>query len=216
MCTEECGRLQPPDEPELIGAFEIVARDAFAFLEPERGLQPSPLSTFDVTDGGRTPVAPRDATFPFMAAIEFTGSNRPVRLSYGHRDYHLDLEIGANGSGFHPLDSWLDVLEISHDSGEDSGVASPTALARHSRRLAGTLRAHLDQIIGADQRAVDRLPAQAARSAPRVNRTRDRAHLAFGEGDYRTYVELLEPFEYALTVTERRKLEFARAKRRAA
>ncbi|MGI9648236.1 MAG: hypothetical protein ACR2OI_06925 [Acidimicrobiia bacterium] len=216
MCTEECGRLQPPDESELIGAFEIVIRDAFAFLGPERDLLPSSLSTFDVADGYRSPVAPADATFPFLAVIEFTGSNRPVRLSYGHRDYHLDLEIGANGSGFHPLASWLDVLEIPHEGHEDSGVASPTALARHSRRLATALRRHLDQIISTDQRAIDRLPAQAAHSAPRVNRTRDRAHTAFTEGDYEAYVELLEPFENALTVTERRKLEFARAKRKAA
>lgn len=216
MCTEECGRLQPRDESELIGAFEIVARDAFAFLGPERGLQPSSLSTFVLDDAGRSPVAAADAVFPFLAVIEFTGSNRPVRFSYGRRDYHLDLEIGANGSGFHPLMSWLDVLGIAHDAPADSGVASPTALARHSRRLASALRWHLDTIVAADQSAIDRLPAQAARSAPRVKRTRDRAHIAFAEGDYATYVALLKPFENALTVTERRKLDFALAKRRAA
>jgi len=216
MCTEECGRLQPPAERDLIEAFQNVARDAFAFLGPERGLLPSPMSVFDLSGESRSPVPADDATFPFLAVIEFTGSNRPVRLSYGRREYHLDLEIGANGSGFHPVASWLDVLGIGHNGSENSCVASPTALARHSRRLAGTLRTHLDEIIAADQRAVDRLPAQAARSAPRVNRTRDRAHTAFGEGDYHAYVELMEPFENALTVTERRKLDFARAKQRAA
>jgi hypothetical protein len=215
MCTEECGRLQPPDQQQLIEAFETVARDTFAFLGPERGLQPSSLATFVLDDEGRSPVAVADAVFPFLAVIEFTGSNRPVRFSYGHRDYDLDLEIGVNGSGFHPLTSWLDVLGIEHDPPVDSGVASPTALARHSRRLASTLRQHLDPIIKADQKAIDRLPAQAARSAPRVNRTRDRAHTAFAEGDYDACVALLEPFENALTVSERRELDFARAKRAA-
>ncbi len=211
MCTQECGRLQPPDEQELVGAFEIVARDVFAFLGPEHQLASSGLTTFDLDEARRRqPVAATDVQYPFLAVLEFTGPNRPVRLSYGERAYHLDLEIGANGSGYHPLSSWLDALGIEYQAAEDSGVATPTALARHARRLARDLRDHFPEISAAGAEVVDRLGAQGARTPARLNRTRDRAHTAFAAGDYPAYVELLEPFENALTKTERQKLDFAR------
>lgn len=216
MCTQECGRLDPPAESELLDAFQIVARDAFAFLGPEHGLRPSPMVTFGVAGSGRVAVDSADAAYPFLAILEFTGSNRPVRLSYGGRAYHLDLDIAANGTGFHSLGSWLDALDIEHDQQEDSGVATPTALAHHARRLAGGLRDHFAAIGAAGHDAIGRLPALAARSALRLNRVRDQAHAAFAGGDYAAYVELLAPFENALTLTERRKLDFARGKQKSA
>jgi hypothetical protein len=212
MCTDECGRLTPPDEQELIEAFEVVAEDALAFLQPEHGLAPTGMATFAVDDSGRAPVTLSEARYPFLAVLEYTGATRPVRLSYGRRDYELDLEIGANGSGFHPLVSWLDALGIAYAPPDDSGVANPTALARHTRRLAATLQEHFDAIATASQDVVERLPFLGAKTAPRLNRMRDKAHSAFAEGDYASYVELLGPFEDALTVTERRKLDFARAR----
>ena len=213
MCTKECGQLIPPDEQELLQAFEIVAQDAFAFLGPAHQLKATKLAAFDL-DGSRqrTPVAAADARYPFLAVLEFTGANPPVRLSYGEREYHLDLEIGANGSGYHPLSSWLDALGIDFEATEDSGVATPTALARHARRLARGLRDHFEAIQTASPDAISRLGAQGAKTPARLNRTRDRAHEAFADGQYGIYVELLEPFEDALTVTERRKLDFARGK----
>ena len=217
MCTEECGRLDPPAEDALIEAFAIVARDAFAFLGPDFGLRPSALATFDLDQfGRRSPVAADDAHYPFLAVFDFSGDNPPVRLSYGEREYHLELEIGANGAGYHPLASWLDALGIAHEPSEDSGLAGPTALARHARRLARGLRDHFEEIRTADQGVVSRLGAQGARTPARLNRTRHRAHAAFASGDYDTYLDLLEPFESALTVTERRKLDFARGKLTAA
>ena len=213
MCTKECGRLTPPEEQDLIAAFEIVARDAFAFLTPAYQLLPSPMSTFDLDDARRrTPATATDVRYPFLAVVDFTGPNPPIRLSYGEREYHLELEVGANGSGYHPLAGWLDALGIEYDAVEDSGVATPTALARHARRLAMGLRDHFDEIRTAGPAVISRLGSQGAKTAARLNRTRDRAHTAFSEGRYETYVELLEPFEAALTVTERRKLEFARGK----
>ena len=216
MCTKECGQLQPPDEQELVQAFEIVAHDAFAFLGPEHDMQAAPLATFQIDGARRVPVAAAYVKFPFLAMLEYTGANPPVRLSYGQRGYHLDLEIAANGSGYHSLDSWLDALGIDHESAEDSGVSTPTALARHARRLAGLLRRHFEEIGRAGHEVISRLSAQGARTPARLNRTRDRAHTAFADGDYSLYLELLEPFESALTVTERRKLDFAREKRSAA
>ena len=147
---------------------------------------------------------------------EYTGAGPPIRLSYGERGYHLDLEIGANGSGFHPLASWLDALGIDHEPSDNSGVATPSALARHARRLARGLRDNFEEISAADQHIVDQLGAYGARTPARLNRTRDRAHSAFADGNYAAYVGLLEPFESALTVTERRKLDFARGKSQAA
>ncbi|NNC91110.1 MAG: hypothetical protein HKN80_01320 [Acidimicrobiia bacterium] len=213
MCTKECGQLSPPDEQKLIEAFQIVAQDAFAFLTREHELGAAPLATFDLDRARqRTPVATGDVEYPFLAVIEFTGANPPVRLSYGEREYHLDLEIGANGSGYHPLGSWLDALGIASEAADDSGVATPTALARHARRLARGLRDHFEAIQAATPDVLSRLSAQGARTPARLNRTRDRAHAAFAVGDYASYVELLGPFEDALTVTERRKLDFARGK----
>jgi hypothetical protein len=213
MCTEECGQLTPPDENELVQAFQIMARDAFAFLGPEHELRAAPLATFALNQARqRTPVASSHVEYPFLAVLEFTGANPPVRLSYGEREYHLDLEIGASGCGYHPLSSWLDALGIEFEASEDSGVATPTALARHARRLARGLRDHFEEIRTAGPDVISRLSAQGAKTPARLNRTRDRAHAAFAEGGYQTYVALLEPFEDALTVTERRKLEFARGK----
>jgi hypothetical protein len=213
MCTKECGRLTPPDEQELVEAFEVVAHDAFAFLGPDHGLRAAPLATFGLDEARqRTPVACSDLEYPFLAVVEFTGANPPVRLSYGEREYHLDLEIGASGSGYQPLGSWLDALGIGFDAADDSGVATPTALARHARGLARGLRGHFDEIRAAGPDVISRLSAQGAKTAARLNRTRDRAHAAFAEGQYEIYLELLEPFEDALTVTERRKLDFARGK----
>lgn len=213
MCTDECGSLQPPDESELVGAFEIVSLDAFAFLGPEHELRRTGLATFAMDETGRrTPVPADRVQYPFLAVVEYTGPNPPVRLSYGEREYHLELEIGANGSGYHPLASWLDALQVAHEPTVDSGVATPTALARHARRLAGGLRQHFDAIRTADPHVIERLGAQGARTPARLNRTRDRAHSAFADGDYASFVALLEPFENALTVTERRKLDFARGK----
>jgi hypothetical protein len=213
MCTKDCGRLEPPDERELVEAFAVVANDAFAFLGPEHRLQPSPMATFDL-DGERrrSQVAAPDVRYPFLATVEFTGPNPPVRLSYGESEYHLELEIGANGSGYHPIETWLDALGIDFDPADNSGVANPTALARHARDLARELREHFDEIIAADAEVIGRLKRQGAKTPARLNRTRDRAHAAFAEGRYYTYVELLEPFENALTMTERKKLEFARGK----
>jgi hypothetical protein len=217
MCTKECGRLQPPDVQELVRAFEIVAQDAFAFLGPEHRMQPSALATFGL--GGspaRRPLSSADLAYPFLAVFEFTGNDTGVRLSYGERGYHLDLEIASAGSGYHPLASWLDALGFEFEAAEDSGVATPTALARHGRSLAQGLRDHLDAIRAAGTEVIGRLGSQGARTPARLNRTRDRAHAAFAAGEYATFVELLEPFENALTVTERRKLGFARDKRSAA
>ncbi|MBT8193763.1 MAG: hypothetical protein KJP22_10210 [Acidimicrobiia bacterium] len=212
MCTEACGRLEPPNEQELLEAFGIVARDAFAFLGPDHGLRPSELATFALEATGRTPVAADEVRYPFLAVVEYTGAGPPIRLSYGERGYHLDLEIGANGSGYHPLASWLDALGIAHEPTDDSGVATSTALARHARRLAQGLRGNFNEIQSADQNIIDQLGAQGARTPARLNRTRDRAHSAFADGDYAMYVELLEPFESALTMTERRKLDYSKGK----
>jgi len=217
MCTEDCGRLQPPDEQELLNAFETAARDALAFLGPDRQLRPSSLATFELDEERRrSQVAASAVQYPFLATLEFTGSNPPVRLSYGEREYHLELEIAANGSGYFPIETWLDALGIHFESADNSGVASPTALGRHARRLARQLRDHFDEILAADERVIGRLSQQGAKTPARLNRTRDRAHAAFAEGHYDSYVELLEPFENALTVTERRKLDFAREKAEAA
>jgi hypothetical protein len=212
MCTEECGRPTPPGEQELIEAFGTAAQQALAFLGTEHGLRPTELATFAVDGAGHIPVAISEAAYPFLAMVEYTGATRPIRLSYGRREYELDLEIGANGSGFHPLASWFDALDIEHAAGDDSGVATPEALTRHTERLAGALREHFPSIAAAGQDVVDRLPSLGAKTAPRLNRTREKAHSAFADGDYTSYIELLAPFEGALTVTERRKLEFARAR----
>lgn len=212
MCTETCGRTTPPDVPELIEAFRAVARDAFGFLEEAHGLRAGGVAIYAVDDAGRTPADASTVTYPFVAMVEFTGAGRPTRLSYGRRDYSLDLELGANGSGFHSIGSWLDALGIDEPEVDDSGVATPDALDRHTRRLAGLLRDHFDAIRTAGPEVVGRLPSLGARTAPRLNRTRDKAHAAFSEGDYASYIELLAPFEAALTVTERRKLDFARAR----
>jgi hypothetical protein len=213
MCTKECGRLTPPDEQELVEAFQIVAQDALAFLGPEHELRPAPLAVYVLDQARkRIPVAASDVEYPFLAVVEFTASNPPVRFSYGEREYHLDLEIGANGSGYHALGNWLDALGIEFEAGDDSGVATPTALARHVRQLARGLRDHFEAIQAATPEIISRLSAQGAKTPARLNRTRDRAHAAFADGQYGTYVDLLEPFEDALTVTERRKLDFARGK----
>ncbi|MBT8218008.1 MAG: hypothetical protein HKN74_04285 [Acidimicrobiia bacterium] len=211
MCTEDCGRLEPPDEQALIEAFRIVTHDAFAFLTPAYRLTPAPPVFFELDGDERRPIVAGDVTYPFLAVLEYTGgANRPVRLSYGRRDYQLELEIGANGSGFHPLESWLDVLGIDEALGANTGVATQPALARHARRLARALREHFPAIAAADHATIQGLPSRAAATPARINRTRDRAHEAFTAGDYRTFIELLAPFESALTVTERRRLEFAR------
>ena len=212
MCTEECGRPAPPNEQQLIDTFRSVAHDAFSFLADHYALLASELVTYELGETGRTPVDATEASYPFLAVVEFTGANRPVRLSYGRRDYGLDLEIGANGSGFHPLASWLDALGIPHVSSDDSGLATPSAVARHAERLAHLLADHFTAVSEAGHEVVERLPSLGARTAPRLNRTRERAHSAFADGDYGSYVALLAPFEAALTVTERRKLEFARAR----
>ncbi|MCP4247544.1 MAG: hypothetical protein GY778_10890, partial [bacterium] len=200
MCTKECGQLQPPDEQELIEAFRVVTHDAFAFLAQEHQLRPSALATFRLDESHtRTPAPVSDVQYPFLAVLEYTGDNPPVRLSYGERAYHLDLEIAANGSGYHPLETWLDALGIASEPVDDSGVATPTALARHAGRLARALRDHFEDICAAGQDVIDRLGAQGARTPARLNRTRDRAHAAFASGDYAAYIEMLGPFEGALT-----------------
>jgi hypothetical protein len=213
MCTRECGRLTPPREQDLVEAFEIAARDAFAFLTPAYDLEPSTMTTFDLDDTRhRTPVPVSDVRYPFLAVVEFTGAHPPVRISYGEREYYLELEIAANGTLYHPLASWMDALGIEFEGADDSGVATPTALARHARRLAGSLRDHFGAVCQAGTDVTSRLGSLGAKTSTRLHRTRDRAHGAFANGDYETYIELLEPFESALTVTERRKLEFARDK----
>lgn len=215
MCTEECGRLEPPDESALVDAFRSVTRDAFAFLTPDFDLHPAPLTTYLLENSERLAVAVSEVRYPFLAVMEYTGDNRPVRLSYGRRGYDIELELGANGSGFHPLASWLDALGIEHMPAEDTGVSTAASLARHARRLAHSLRRHYPAIAASDHKVIGRLPSLGARTAASINRTRDRAHAAFGAGDYATFVELMAPFESALTVTERRKLDFARTRRAA-
>lgn len=212
MCTEACGRPEPPDERELIEAFGSTTRIVFAFLSSDHALQPSEVITYAVGESSRRAVAPDQVVYPFLAVVEFTGENRPIRLSYGRSGYDLELEIGANGSGFHPIDSWLDALGVQHEPANDTGVATTAALERHAGRLAAVLQQHYPAIATAAQAVVDRLPSLGAKTAPRLNRTRERAHAAFADGDYASYVELLAPFEAALTVTERRKLEFARSR----
>lgn len=217
MCTKECGMTQPPDEQELVEAFEIVARDAFAFLGPEHQMRPSGLATFVLDDASRhRPVAASDLAYPFLAVLEFTGSGPPVRISYGNREYRLEVEITANGTGYHPLASWLSTLGIDNRAPDHSGVATPTALARHARRLAQGLREHLPEMREAGPDDVSRLGSHTGLTAAALNRNRDRAQAAFAAGEYQAYIELLAPFENALTVTEKRKMEFARAKRAAA
>lgn len=211
MCTEDCGRLQPPDEQELIEAFRMVTHDAFAFLTPAHQLKPAPPMYFRLEGDERHATVAADVVYPFLVVLEYTGgANPPVRLSYGRRDYQLELEIGANGTGFHPLQSWLEVLAVDDPMGINTGVATPPALARHGRRLARALRRNFSTIASADHAAIQRLPARTAAAPASVNEMRDRATAAFTAGDYRTVIDLLAPFEAALTATERRRLEFAR------
>ena len=208
MCTKECGQLQPPDERELIEAFEIAMNDAFAFLGPEHHLEPEPLSVF-TADPDRQPVDRDDAEYPFVAVQEFTGSHHPVRITYGERAYQLNLEVGAIGSGYHSIDAWLNALGLQPGPEEHSGVSTPTSLARHARRLARALRDHFESIREAGPSVLDRLATSVV--SP-LHQVRDEANLAFAAGDYPTYVRLLAPHVGSLTATEQRKLEFASQK----
>lgn len=207
MCTEDCGRLQPPDEHALISAFEIAMQDAFAFLAPDFALEPAPLRVFAATDTGPVAIAPAEAEYPFLAVQEFTGANPPVRISYGDRSYRLRLEVGANGSGYHALNDWKAALSVDLDDRDDSGVATPTSLARHARRLAHSLRPHFEAICRAGPDVMSRL-GNNGNGTPLTD-SREAANAAFAAGDYAAYVRLLEPHRESLTTTELRKLSFA-------
>lgn len=204
MCTEDCGQLQPPDEQELIEAFEIAINDAFAFLGPEHQLEPSSLGVFDTTESGPQRIDPTEATYPFLAVQELTGAGPPVRITYGERSYHLGVEVGANGSGYHSLENWLTALDVPSEPRHDSGVSTPTALARHARGLAKILRDHFGAIRTAGPEVIARL----GQAAP-LHRNREEANRAFADGDYATYLSLLESHEDELTATEQRKVKFA-------
>ena len=157
MCTEECGSLQPPDDQQLLEAFAIVAHDAFAFLTPDHGLECRPLSTFNLDDGEQVAVSSSHARYPFLAVLEFGGLHHPVRLSYGEKDYRLEVEVADADNEYHDLHSWLDALGIEHTVGDDAWVSSPSSLARHALKLAHGLRDHYEEIRSAGDDARARL-----------------------------------------------------------
>ncbi len=154
------------------------------------------------------------AEYPFKAVLEYDGPTHPVRLSYGDREYELAIDIALNGSGFQPLQAWLDSLGIAHELGNDAWINTPSSLARHTRRLARTLRENFDRIIAAGPEALREGAGEP--SAAEVSRERDKARAAFADGDYATVVAILEPLSEQLTATEQHQLEFARNKLSAA
>ena len=149
MCTESCGQVETPDTEELLEAFEIVAHDALGFLGPDHGLRPLPAATFNLEDGEPTPVSPSMARYPFEAVLEYSGPGHPVRLRYGDREYQLVIEIALNGAQYQPLHAWLDSLGIEYELAYDAWISTPTSLARHTRRLAHTLRDNFEAIVAA-------------------------------------------------------------------
>lgn len=210
MCTEACGQVEAPDAQELLEAFEIVAHDALAFLAPEHDLHPQPAATFNLGEDDPVPVSPSMAQYPFKAVLDYDGPEHPVRLRYGDREYELAIEIALNGSGFQPLQAWLDSLDIAHELGGDAWISTPSSLARHTRRLARTLRDNFDKIIAAGPGALREGAGEP--SAAEVSRDRDKARSAFADGDYAAVVAILEQLSEHLTATEQHQLEFARKK----
>lgn len=204
MCTEQCGRLEPPDERELIAAFEATARASFGFCESELSLRPTALSTFGHRPTGWKMVEMEEAQYPFLARLAYAGPGRGVRVSYGGRDYRLEVDVADAGGNYRLLTDWLQALGAVPRQAEDSGVASPVALAHHSGLLARLLRRHYT--------AITQIDASVVEASATLGRSRDQAHAAFAAGGYGAYVALMAPFEDALTATERKKLDFARAK----
>ncbi len=149
MCTEACAQVKNPDTQELLEAFEIVAHDALAFLGPDHHLHPVPAATFNLEDGEPVAASPSMARFPFQAVLEYSGPEHSVRLRYGDAEYRLAIDIALNGSGYQPLQAWLDSLGIDHDLSDDAWINTPSSLARHTRRLAHALRDNFDHIIAA-------------------------------------------------------------------
>ena len=210
MCTEACGQVETPDAQELLEAFEIVAHDALGFLGPDHNLHPVAAATFNLEDGEPIAVSPSMARFPFQAVLEYSGPGHSVRLRYGDREYQLTIEIAPNGSGYQPLQEWLDSLGIEHELRDDAWINTPSSLARHTRRLAHALRDNFDQIIAAGPAALKASTAEP--SAAELSRERDKARSAFADAAYPTVVALLEPISDQLTATEQQQLEFARQK----
>ena len=210
MCTEACGQANTPDPQELLEAFEIVAHDALAFLGPDHGLHPVPASIFNLEAGEQIPSSPSMAHYPFRATIEYSGPEHPVRLSYGDREYQLAIEVALNDSGYHPLQRWLDSIGVKHDLSDDAWINTPSSLARHTRKLAHTLRDNFEGILAAGPDALKEDSGES--SAAELSRDRDRARIAFADADYSTVVALLEPLSDELTSTEQHQLDFARQK----
>jgi hypothetical protein len=198
--------LEPPDERELIAAFEATARACFGFCESELSLRPTALSTFEHRPTGWTMVEMEEAEYPFLARLAYTGPAHGVRVSYGGRDYRLEVDVADAEGTYRPLTDWLQAVGGVSRPGEDSGVAGPVALAHHSGRLARLLRRHYTAITQIDASVVE------ASATATLGRSRDRAHAAFAAGGYGAYVALMAPFEDSLTATERKKLDFARAR----
>ena len=210
MCSEECGRLEPPDAAELIAAFEATARKHFGFCESEFSLQPTALTAFGHRPTGWTQVQKEEAEYPFLTRLAYTGPNPGFRVSYGGRDYRLEVDVADAEGRYRPLTDCLRALGADSRPGEHTGVAGPAALAHHGERLARLLRRHYPAITQLEASAIE------ASATPTLGRSRDEADAAFAAGGYAVYVELMEPHADSLTATERKKLSFARAKTRGA
>lgn len=213
MCTEECGQLEPPDERELLEAFQIVARDAFAFLSPDYDLNPQGMHAFNLIDGARVPVNESGVAFPFFVELSFAGGGNEVVVRYGDRHYELGLELALGDSGLQPLRNWMAAIgETEEDAEENLWVSSRAGLARHARRLAGVLREALPKLIAATAEMSGRIPAIGGLSPAEKERRRSQAREAFRNSAFEVVVDLLGPLEGDLTATELKQLTFARTK----
>lgn len=213
MCTEECGQLDPPDERELLEAFQIVTRDAFAFLAPEYDFDLQSLHTFNLVDGNRVPVNESGVAFPFFVELDYQGGGNQVFVRYGDRDYELGIDLIIGDSGRHSLGTWIEAMGAGHDEpAENMFVSSRAGLARHARRLAQLLRTVLPELLATAADVRNKLANVERTSETDKSRQRREAKVAFQLSDYEKVVELLDPLQAELTATEVKQLAFARLK----
>lgn len=211
MCTEECGRLEPPNEHALAVGFAEAAQRVYGSVAARQGCSIDPVEFYDVS-GARRAITADELRFPFLAMMRLTSPELSIRVSYGHREYELTVDVARHTGDYHPLRVWLNALNRSAPSGDDAWLTGWAAVEHHVGRSAQLVECHLSDILDADEATLARLGEVKVHSASTIGRRLETAQAAFANGEYRTFVDLVGTLEDVLTTSDRQRLAFARAK----
>lgn len=206
--------------PDLVNAFLAMATSEFAPIVSEAAHQWI-VRVQHVTPRGLVDVSPDRTVGFFFASATFANNEVAGRLTYGDREYDLDIEVGpAARIGQYGLWEWADALgRLDLVPRDTSFVMTIPRLEGVLRAMVAALRALQSDIAAASPEAFVRLEeARVRRQAAFQDALRQDEHRrasamaaeAFRAGEYRRATELLESVADLLTPAERAKLAFAR------